>query len=133
MKMNRHIIYRTGIQLSVCLLAAWGLTRSVPAQDTNTFYLTIATNVNVQALQAAADQGEAKAQYDLARCYERGDGVTQNVTQAVEYMRQAAEQGYAPAQGQLGYYYGRGLGVTTNPAEALKWYQMAAAQSNAVA
>jgi hypothetical protein len=124
------VIFRKALRLAAALLAIWGLTSGVQAQDTNAVNVTM---IDVPALQAAADQGDVTAQYDLARCYEKGRGVPQDYAKAVVLMRQAADHGYAPAQGQLGYYYGRGLGVANNPAEALKWYQLSAGQSNAVA
>src|SRR5580704_14887695 len=82
----------------------------------------LAKDVNVDSLQVAAGKGDAKSQYDLARCYEKGEGVTEDYAKAALYMRRSADQGYASAETHLGYYYGEGLGVTGNLDEALKWY-----------
>ncbi len=41
----------------------------------------------------AAEQGESTAQYYLAVCYYKGDGITQDYAQAVEWFLKAAEQG----------------------------------------
>ena len=46
----------------------------------------------------AAEQGDAKAQYNLGNCYYFGNGVTENEQEAVKWYRKAAEQGDAKAQ-----------------------------------
>jgi TPR repeat protein len=91
------------------------------------------TNFNFQASQAAADKGDAKAEYDLARAYEKGLGVARDPARAVTYMRQSADQGYAAAEGELGYFYGTGFGVKKDATQALQWFQKSADQGNAVA
>ena len=50
----------------------------------------------------AAEQGHAEAQYNLGVCYEKGEGVAQDSSEAVKWFRQAAEQGVAEAQFWLG-------------------------------
>ena len=62
--------------------------------------LSFATNID--ELKKAAEQGDAKAQFVLGGCYDFGDGVEKNPTEAVKWYRKAAEQGYAPAQFNLG-------------------------------
>ena len=86
-----------------------------------------------QATQAAAARGQAKAEYDLARHYARGDGVPQDYSLAVKYLRQSAEQGYADAETDLGSYYAHGLGVEKNLLIALEWYRKAAAKREPLA
>ena len=49
----------------------------------------------------AADQGFAKAQYNLGTMFENGKGVQQNDSEAVRWYRKAADQGLADAQIQL--------------------------------
>ncbi|MHC8509563.1 MAG: tetratricopeptide repeat protein [Rhodospirillales bacterium] len=58
--------------------------------------------------RAAAEQGIAKAQYNLGVMYANGDGVTQNTAEAVKWWRAAAEQGHAKAQYNLGIMYAKG-------------------------
>src|SRR5271170_1336562 len=84
------------------MLAGLGLALCVQAQD---------TNFNFQATQAAADKGDAKAQYELARYYAKGMGVPKDDVKAAQYLRQSADQGYADAQVMFGSCYGRGQGV----------------------
>ena len=86
-----------------------------------------------EATKAAADRGDPKAQYELARCYAHGVGVTQNYTQAVALLLKSAQQGYAYAQTELAACYAKGLGVQTDIAEAADWYRKAALQGDALA
>ena len=79
----------------------------------------------------AADQGHAKAQYNLGLMYDEGRGVPQSDTEAVKWYRKAADQGHAKAQYNLGWMYRDGRGVAQDDSEAAKWYRMAADQENA--
>ena len=60
------------------------------------------------AIQIAADQGFAHAQYILAVMYLQGRGVKQNYTKAARYLHLAAYQGFAHAQYKLGTLYSVG-------------------------
>lgn len=59
----------------------------------------------------AADQGLAKAQFDLGRMYVSGKGVTRDVELGISWQVKAAAQGLATAQFAIGtrYYHGSGL------------------------
>jgi TPR repeat protein len=82
----------------------------------------------------AAEQGDAKAQYNLGFMYDYGRGFPENNIEAVKWYRKAAEQGHAKAQYNLGIMYRMGWGVPQNDdAEAVKWYRMAAEQGHAKA
>ena len=94
-----------------------------------TFRLTIASDLD--SLKAAAEQGDATAQFNLGYMYDNGRGVPQNYTEAERWYRMAAEQGNATAQANLGHMYGTGEGVPKNDIEAERWYRMAAEQGNA--
>jgi len=78
--------------------------------------------------RTAAEQGDAKAQYNLGMCYYNGEGVVKDQTEAVKWWRKAAEQGHAKAQSTLGVYYS-----DANPVEAAKWFRKAAEQGDAQA
>ncbi len=80
-----------------------------------------------------AEQGNAKAQYNLGVMYGNGRGVKQDYFKAVNWYRKAAEQGHADAQLNLGYMYEKGRGVKQDDFEAVKWYRQAAEQGNAKA
>ena len=78
----------------------------------------------VKTLLEAAEHGDVKAQFELGRRYEYGNGVATNVVEAVKWFRKAAEQGYALAQLTLGRCYSLG----EDEVEARKWYRRAVEQ-----
>lgn len=75
--------------------------------------------------KAAAEGGQAEAQFDLGVLYAQGLGVRRDLTQAEQWYRKAAEQGNAEAQFALGQMYARGWGVPRDTADAMRWFQMA--------
>jgi TPR repeat protein len=99
--------------------------------------LTLASGVSFAGgfteVRAAADRGDATAQFNLGTMYTLGEGVAQDHAEAVRWYRLAAEQGNAEAQYNLGVMYAYGHGVPQNYAEAAKWYRLAAEQGNAEA
>ena len=58
----------------------------------------------VKEWELLAEQGLAKAQFNLGVMHEYGDGVSQNYKEATQLYRLAAEQGFADAQYNLGTY-----------------------------
>ena len=80
-----------------------------------------------------AEQGDARAQYNLGSMHENGQGVLQDYKTAVKWYRLAAEQGYVLAQYNLGQMFRRGQGVLQNYKTAVKWYRLSAEQGNASA
>lgn len=78
-----------------------------------------------------AEQGNAKAQYMLGKCYTEGIGVSRNLALGVEWYIKAAEQGYAQAQSALSSCYSSGAGIPKNPTLAYKWAKKAAEQGDA--
>ena len=87
-------------------------------------------DVTVLKWKALAEQGDAKAQFNLGVMYVKGDGVTQDYQEAVKWYRLAAEQRNAGAQFSLGLLYNHGLGVTQDYQEAAQWYRLAAEQGH---
>lgn len=61
--------------------------------------------------QKAANQNDAKSQYNLAIMYLNGYGVKKVLSKSVEYYRKSALQGDADSQLQLGIRYLNGEGV----------------------
>ncbi len=90
------------------------------------------SNESAKWYQKAADQGYAKAQYNLGIFYFKGIGVEENKAEAVKWYRKAADQGYADAQYNLASCYYGGNGVAINKTEAVKWHRKAADQGVAV-
>ena len=76
----------------------------------------------------AAEQGDAKSQYELGKCYEFGKGVEKDQAKAVEWYQKAAEKGDATGQLAIGLCYEIGKGVEKDPAKAVEWYRKAAEQ-----
>ncbi|MBR3410174.1 MAG: sel1 repeat family protein [Candidatus Methanomethylophilaceae archaeon] len=58
--------------------------------------------------RAAAEQGNADAQYMFGLCYESGWGVDKSYDEAARWFRAAAEQGHACCQFKLGTCYESG-------------------------
>jgi len=75
--------------------------------------------------KAAAEAGQAEAQFDLGVLYAQGKGVQRDLTIAERWYRKAAEQGNAEAEFALGQMYSRGWGMPRDEADALRWFQMA--------
>lgn len=86
--------------------------------------------MNLSELQASADRGDARAQFNLGVMYGKGEAVAQDDVEAVKWFRKAADQGIARAQYNLGYRYRDGKGVAQDDAEAVKWYRKAADQGH---
>ena len=84
-----------------------------------------AASQDLQALERAAEGGDAEALFRLGDMHERADGVEHSVVLAAAYMRLAAERGSALAQYRLGLYHAAGLGLPEDPVEAYKWLTIA--------
>jgi TPR repeat protein len=78
----------------------------------------------------AADQGDARAQFNLGLMYSEGKGVQQDFKQAAAWYRKAADQGEVEAQCNLGNKYRQGQGVQQDSKQAAAWYQKAADQGH---
>jgi hypothetical protein len=79
----------------------------------------------VKWYRKAAEQGDAKAQFNLGAAYKSGEGVQQDYAEAEKWYRKAAEQGYAGAQFNLGCMYANGEGVLQSGAAAVDWFYKA--------
>ena len=80
----------------------------------------------------AAEQENAKAEYNLGVCYYYGYGVQyKDRGEAAKWYTKAAEQGLPMAQCNLGICYENGDGVEKNLEETVKWYTKAANQEYA--
>ena len=84
-------------------------------------------------LRPSAEQGHARAQFNLGTMYLNGDGVLQDDNEAVKWYKLSSEQGNAEAQTNLGQLYHNGQGVARDDREAVKLYKLAAEQKNGVA
>lgn len=75
----------------------------------------------------AAEGGDTRAQYELGRCHENGEGVAPNQGEAMKWYRRSAQGGYAPAQFRLGFFH------QDDHDELVRWYGKAADQGYAKA
>jgi cell division septation protein DedD len=73
-----------------------------------------------------AEQGDPRAQYNLAVMYQNGRGVEKNPARALELQRKAANSGLAAAQHGLAVMYYRGEIIERDYAAAAKWFRRAA-------
>jgi len=78
-----------------------------------------------------ADQGDPAVQFNLGLLYLDGQGVPQDLDQAVKWFIRSAEQGYDKAQLNLGALYSVGKGVKRDYVQAYKWLNICSSQGNA--
>lgn len=109
------VVYRGGISLMALLIALLLITTPLFAAD---------------SLQAAAENGDREAQYQLAiKILQNHE--QPNFPAAVKWLTAAAENGHAEAQYSLALRYLLGQGVEKNPKVAADWLQLAAEQGHA--
>ena len=68
--------------------------------------------------------------YCLGWNYSNGEGVEQNMTEAIRWYTAAAEGGNADAMHNLGWHYDHGEGVEQDMKKAICWYERAAEQNH---
>ena len=80
-----------------------------------------------KAIEEAAEDGNAVAQYYLGICHTQGGlGVSKDYKEAMKWWEKAAENGNVHAQSKLGDCYRRGrFGVSKDKKESAKWYKKA--------
>ena len=90
-------------------------------------------NLEMNNLEATAEQGDMEAQFHLGCMYCQGEGTEVNYEKALYWWEKAAEQGDVRAQFNVGLIFFRGLGTEVNYEKALYWYEKAAEQGDAKA
>jgi TPR repeat protein len=68
----------------------------------------------VKEFRAAAEAGNADAQFNMALMYERGIGVSKDEQESVIWYRKSAEQGNSNAQFNLAVMYENGRGTAVD-------------------
>ena len=127
------------LALSACLLAAMAFTVNThaQAQGNANFEAGIAAYqandlpLAYKAFLAAANEGHADAQFNVALMYERGIGVGKDEKEAFVWYGKAASQESAAAQFNLGVLYENGRGTKIDFAKANEWYRKASVQGDA--
>jgi TPR repeat protein len=87
----------------------------------------------VANFDAAAKDGHADSQFNVALMYEKGIGVGKDEKEAVVWYGRSASQGNAGAQFNLGVLYEHGRGTKVDFAKANEWYRKASVQGDALA
>ncbi len=87
-------------------------------------------NKIISLYEKAAAKDDAYALNNLAVCYLLGDGIRQNVKQAVKHFEKAVKLGDDYAMVNLADCYAIGNGVTKNDKKAFELYKQAAEKNN---
>jgi hypothetical protein len=114
-----------GVVLSLMLT---GAAAAGPLEDGTAAYQRGDYATALRLLRPLAEQGHARAQYNLGVAYHQGKGVPQDYAEAVKWYRLAAEQGHARAQYNLGVAYHQGKGVPQDYVLAHMWSNLAASR-----
>lgn len=83
--------------------------------------------------EQAAEIGDAKVQYNLAKIYEKGQITQKDSKKAFVWCEKAANQGFMYAQLALGMMYEKGIGCIEDKDAAIRYYERAAEQGNVTA
>ena len=127
--------------LGACLLATMAFTVETYAQvkENANFEAGVAAYqandlpIAYKNFLAAAKEGHADSQFNVALMYEQGIGVSKDEKEAVVWYDKAAAQGNAAAQFNLGVLYENGRGTEIDYAKANAWYRKASVQGDALA
>jgi TPR repeat protein len=111
------------------LLVSWATGAAAgPLEEADSAYQNGEYVRAAQLFRALAEQGHARAQFNLGLLLADGKGVQRNYPAAQKWYQKAAKQGHAEAQYNLGVLVYDGLGVERDYAAARKWFHQAAAQ-----
>lgn len=99
---------------------------TLPSAQADSSEQTYATT-DMKDLKRLANQGNAAAQYAVAKRYVNGDGVKQDYHEARHWFLQAAEQGHIRAQSKLAASFWEGRGGAQDYARAYFWALLAQA------
>lgn len=83
--------------------------------------------------RAAAEEGHADSQFNVALMYEKGIGIEKDEKEAVVWYGKSAAQGNSAAQFNLGVMYENGRGTAVDFAKANEWYRKASVQGDPLA
>lgn len=103
-------------RLSVVLLVSTAAAAAECPVDQDTF----------EQVRAAADTGQADAQFALGVHYFKGDCIGADLSQSTRWFNRAADQGHGPAAFNLGNAYHHGRGVDQDTDRSHYWWRRAA-------
>ncbi|MCD7059081.1 SEL1-like repeat protein [Pelagibacterium xiamenense] len=110
--------------------ASTGPLTTAPITLANLPATTVPEDIQPAQLREAAEEGDARAQFEVGAILTEGHVVEQDLSQAAAWYERAAAQGFAPAQYRLGNLYENGQGVDKDLEQARLWYQRAAESGN---
>lgn len=94
------------------------------------FGITSISNEEINHQLLKAEQGDAKAQYNVGTMYDAGAGLPFDAIKAIEWYEKAALQGHAKAQYALGMMYESGYGSPHDLMKAIEWFKKSAEQGD---
>lgn len=131
--MGRIRIWQACVLLAMAQVPHFSCAQSGPAQASGPTHAPATLSPALEKLANAATNGDAEAQYELARRYRNGDGVPRSLETAMLWLTMAAKQGHIPAQATLGTSYLVGEGATKDVPTAIQWLTKAAQHGNPLA
>ena len=112
--------------------SSYGVEASVMLEDGLRNCRDALDEIKADNYRRAAEQGNARSQALLGKCYLEGKGVVEDKVESVKWFRKAAEQGNAYGQAYLGKCYLEGEGVAKDETEAVRLLRKAAEQGEAL-
>lgn len=115
-----------GLRVLPIILLSLFMTMVVMGEEKSR-HLREQTSNALNSLISRADEGDAKALYDLAMLYDTGfDSIPVDSAMSSMLYKISAEKGYAPAQNYLGFRYFNGEYLKQNVDSGLYWLAKAA-------
>src|SRR5262245_47639467 len=93
------------------LLGAYGQALAGAFEDATAAYPRGDYAKAMELIRPLAEQGDARAQFNLGTIYYNGQGTREDLPEAAKWFGMAAEQGDMEAQRYLGFMYANGKGV----------------------
>jgi TPR repeat protein len=131
LKPGRKSISREILALILFVFAA-ACPRASSAQSFSRTSGQNSSQIDLMKLTKKADSGDIQSQVELGFAYQFGNGVEQNMDEAIRWYRKAANNGDAAAQNNLGYLYEKGPKTVKDLGEAGKWYMRAAVDGSPI-
>jgi TPR repeat protein len=121
---------RLSLFVGICLMS-FNLHASTDMKSGVMAYKNANYAVALKEFTAAAEAGNAQAQYLVGSMYDNGQGTAANDAEAVKWYARAAHQGFATAQYNLGMMLVHGEGIEKpDYMQAYAWFSIAAAKGD---
>ncbi len=132
-KLSRKIMSKNKNIFAFFLSFAFALSASADYLDGQRAYANGNYEDAIVEWTSVAEDGNARAQYNLGWMHANGKGTAQDFKEAIEWYKKSAEQGNVNAQYNLGNLYYSGRGSEQNDKLAFSWFMRAAEQGDAPA